>query len=220
MKLFHLRERGIPVGRGLASVLLDRLLDVAMLLVMAAAGIAMLGDIPDGVVGAAAAVFFVGGVWLARAFLCGTPAVIIGRVLAPVTPGGVRRRVAALQTDLCQALGELPSRAVAGGILLTVLAWGVNYLANYQMAQALGLPLSFLEVAGLSAVASLVVLVPVSIAGVGTREAAMVWVGVLYGLDEPQAIALSTMFLAFILWNAVMCGTSSFSRHVHRRADP
>ncbi len=214
LKILHLRERGIPTGRALASVLLDRLLDVGLLLVMATAGLALLVGGSDVVVGVAAVGLFVVAIWLAKILVCGAPADQMGRFLAPVAPQKLAEPVARLRCGLCEALDALPRRALAGGVLLTLVAWGINYFANYQLALAIGLPLSYFEVAGISAVASLVVLLPISVAGAGTRDVAMVALLAAYGIGEAQAVALSSMFLVFIVWNALMCGTSSFTRYV------
>ncbi len=214
VKVFQLRERGVPTGRALASVLLDRMLDVAMLLVMATGGLALLVGGNDVLVGVGAILLFLLLVWLSRALVCGAPAEVLAGVLRPLAGQRFRDKVAELRAGLCGALDELQYRALLGGTALTTVAWGINYYANFQLAQALGLPLSYFDVAGISAVASLVVLLPVSVAGAGTRDVAMVGLLAVYGIDQAEAVALSSMFLLFILWNAVMCGAWSLAHRL------
>ena len=135
-KIVHLRQREIPTGRALASVLLDRLLDVAMLLVLAAGALALLAGGADAWVGAGAVLGFLAALLVARALVCGTPGVLLARLVRPVVPTGIVRRVVELRGGLCEALDELPARALVGATALTLLGWSVNYLANWQLALA------------------------------------------------------------------------------------
>jgi hypothetical protein len=205
-KLVHLTRRGVQLGRALASVLLDRLLDVALLLVAAAASVALLAGGPDLVVALGALVAFVAALWLSRQLVCGAPARLAARLLAPLTPARLCERVATIRAGLCAALDELRAGALLASGALTVAAWGVNYLGNTIMAWSIGLPLGVMDIAAVTAVASLVSLLPVSVMGAGTRDVAMVAMLAAYGVGQAEALALSTLFLVFILWNAVMCG--------------
>lgn len=73
------------------------------------------------------------------------------------------------------------------------------------MAKALGLTLSFYDIMCLNAMASLLGLLPISISGLGIREAFFVTVGPSLGLAADAATGLSlTMFVVIYLALAVL----------------
>jgi uncharacterized protein (TIRG00374 family) len=67
----------------------------------------------------------------------------------------------------------IPSFRIFGPFVLSFLAWETAILRAYFCAMALGLPLSFFKFALLAPVMIMVELLPISILGFGTREAAM-----------------------------------------------
>jgi uncharacterized membrane protein YbhN (UPF0104 family) len=89
--------------------------------------------------------------------------------------------------------------------LLTAVSWGVTYGANYCFGLSLGLPLSYFEMAGISAVCSLVASMPISIAGAGTRDAALIAILAGYGIGSAEAVALSTLMLSNVLFAGGVC---------------
>ena len=69
-----------------------------------------------------------------------------------------------------------------------------------------------IELAGISALASLVTLLPISVLGAGTRDLALIVLLAPYGIGRVEALALSTLFLALALANAFMCLPTLFVR--------
>ncbi len=67
------------------------------------------------------------------------------------------------------------------------------FLARYVIALSLGLPLSFFDVALISVLMAIVTFLPISIAGLGTREAAVVYLFSLFGLDKETAVLFSLL---------------------------
>jgi uncharacterized protein (TIRG00374 family) len=84
-------------------------------------------------------------------------------------------------------------------ISLTMLAWGFNILAAQFSARALALPLSLWQSAACFCLSTLFTLIPVSVAGIGTRELAMVYLFSCLGLPAEQALAFSFLLLGFLL---------------------
>jgi uncharacterized membrane protein YbhN (UPF0104 family) len=93
----------------------------------------------------------------------------------------------------------------ARAALLTAVSWAVTYAANYCFGLSLGLPLSYFELAGISAVCSLVASLPISIAGAGTRDAALIAILAGYGVGSAKAVALSTLMLSNVLFAGAVC---------------
>jgi uncharacterized membrane protein YbhN (UPF0104 family) len=87
----------------------------------------------------------------------------------------------------------------------SVCAW----MANHLLVRSLGLPLGPLETAGVSAAAGLATLLPVSVLGIGTRDAALLLLLARYGVTAEDAIALATLFLFLNVWTGLTCGVGT-----------
>lgn len=87
---------------------------------------------------------------------------------------------------------------MTGGVLawvvgLTVLAYGLYFLQAYWLAKSMDLPLDMLHTSFAMALGGLVSLLPISISGLGTREAVLVsYLGRL-GIQAEQALSLSLL---------------------------
>ena len=195
-------DRGMPLRRAVASVLVDRVFDVG---IAAAAALLYAAAIARG--GAAAAV-------VAGASALGL--VMIARALPRIAGARARRFRALLPgprwSDLAsEGAAALVSRGslLRAGVLTTAGAAAV-WASNHLVVVRLGLPLGPLETAGISAVAGLATLLPVSVLGVGTRDAALLVLLARYGVGPGDAVALATLFLLLNVWTGLACVVALF----------
>jgi uncharacterized membrane protein YbhN (UPF0104 family) len=93
------------------------------------------------------------------------------------------------------AMRELFGPRLALGAAATVAAYGLMFVQCWLIARSLGIPLGLGAVAGLMALANLAAFLPISILGVGTRDAVLVALFAHLGLPAEQAVALSFGFL-------------------------
>ena len=103
----------------------------------------------------------------------------------------------------------------AAAVMLSVRglrAWGVSFCAyavyfysNMLILNACGVDVDYFTTAFLFSVVGLVLLLPISIAGLGTREATMVFLLSPYGFDSSQVVAatLCQFAIYFLLLGAV-----------------
>jgi len=97
--------------------------------------------------------------------------------------------------ELRAGLRQLSLPWLLAGMGLTVLAYGIFFGQCYLLALALRLKVSFAQVSFAVALGSLVTLLPISISGLGTREAAIVTY--LGTVGVPAEMALSFSLLVF-----------------------
>lgn len=199
-KAAPLTRLGVPRGKAVASVLVDRFWDVG--------------------IGAVAALLY------AIAVTLGTRAVAVGAgvvVLVLVAAAGF---LAGAEPEL-ERSAQTGSLSGIRGILLhslaavaspmsflrtgalTSLAALAAWIANHLLVVSLGLPLGPLETAGISAAAALATLLPVSVLGVGTRDAALLLLLAPYSIGSSEAVALSALFLGLNVWTGLACGVAS-----------
>jgi hypothetical protein len=93
---------------------------------------------------------------------------------------------------------------LAWPVTLTFLAWGFNILAAHFTSRSLVLPLSLWQAGACFCLSTLFTLIPVSVAGIGTRELAMVYLFSCLGLPSEQAVAFSFLLLGFLLTHSVI----------------
>ena len=75
--------------------------------------------------------------------------------------------------------------------LISLVAYSGYFFSDQLILRACGVPVSFCTVAFLFSFIGLILLLPLSIAGLGTREAAMVFLLAGYGFDNSDVLAAS-----------------------------
>jgi hypothetical protein len=184
---------GIPLGAAVRSVLLDRASGfIVMVAIYAASLPALLRALPDP--GAQASIVAVLGVALAG--LLALPLIHFLPARLMHLPG-----LAAL-VDLSRAAQRLIAdpRRCAAMLGLSILAVGLAIFAFKLVGDSLGVPLSLVTWLIIVPPVSLIQLAPVSLAGWGLREAAMVVVLAGFGVSAAAALAISVLMgLALIV---------------------
>ena len=198
----------VGYGGGLASVLLDRLCDLALLVLLGVLGLVALFPAAAAAsaawLGAAAATLalLVGLGWLASSSrFADLRARAIGWL-----PGRAAARVSGLAREFGEAVRDVRAGTLALALALTLLAWVVGFYGNYLVSESLGLGMGYLEILGISAICSLVSLLPISILGAGTRDAALIVLLAPYGKSASEAVAFSVLLLGLTLWLSLACG--------------
>ena len=194
-KAMRLRAEPGSLGVALASVMLDRasgLVALAMIGLVGAGAQFAAGD-HGRVVGAGAA--------LAILVLGGTVAALaLGqRLRGRPQPVGVnlRERIAG---TLRNAVVAARDRRVAGtAIFLGLIVQGLLLLANVLLAAGMRIDVPIAAVAALLVIVSLAAALPLSINGVGFREAAYVWSLGAYGVGHDRALAFALLMLGLLL---------------------
>ncbi|MGM0575508.1 MAG: lysylphosphatidylglycerol synthase transmembrane domain-containing protein [Myxococcota bacterium] len=192
VKVAFVRDLGHPMGRALFGSVLDRLFDLVALPAVVVAGMALHGAAFSheiGVVGWAAVLALAGAVllWKARRLL-----VVPVRVLMPES---LREQARLTLDDFFAEFGRLGWRdwALHGGV--TATCWVLYAAALYLLVLALDLPLEPVYTGIAVLTAALVGLLPITVSGVGTRDAVLAAFLARVGLGTADAIALSTLVL-------------------------
>jgi uncharacterized membrane protein YbhN (UPF0104 family) len=193
---------GYPLGRGLVSVVLDRLFDVAVLILLAASGLLFLGadfagELP-------VLVLLLGGT-LAGLVTLSLPAMRT-RLLNIALRLFLSRKASsnrALQREEAEAEEKLRPVNFAPVFGATLLASALALFRIWLLALALGMNLNPLQVVAVSSLATVVSLVPVSVAGIGARDVALVAILDKLGYLHEKAISLSVFILLLNLVNLV-----------------
>lgn len=196
--LYARDERGLPWSQALAGAVLDRLFDVACMGLVALWALAHLGWMGDWGEGALSSgrgwalgglFFAVGaGTWFAGRALLRSP--------SDRAPLG---RLAAFLRRMGRQVGVLFRAAGKSALALTLLAYAIYFAQTICIAQALYLPLSAADVVASIALVGLASFLPLSVAGLGTREGLLALIMAHRAVPESleAALAYSALFFAF-----------------------
>lgn len=197
----------MPYSAGLATSVVDRLCDFYVLLIFVTFGIAHFASIfGDELLAIAVAACMIMALTPLLLLIPKLADGFLGRIYARVAQdrdaAGLSRFLAALRLQLGWP------QAIA--VPLTVAAFLVNYLQGWLTALALGHQLSYIDVAAMLSVTSLLSLLPISISGVGVRELFLALLfpvlgfsaeqGVAYGLGVFVVMYLVLLIPGFIAW--------------------
>ncbi len=211
VKAFYLKqESGITIGEAVSSVLVDRLFDLYALIGAGGCGLIMFAH-------------FVRLPGWALALVC---AGIVASLLMLWPPFGrlalrvltsmpiIKRHAHRLAPEVERFYANLlqllkPQLLVA--VLLTVSAHAIFYTQCYLLVLALDLPLEYSFVLFSMSLVNLVNLLPVSISGLGTREAILSLLFGSAGLDSGMAIAYSVLVVLTFYVGAGIMGAAAWS---------
>jgi len=208
------RDRGVGLGRAASSVIADRLLDAVALASVAAIG----------------AIFLPGpnALWLAAAGF--VAAAMAAWFLFRTTRSGMGRkgaerivrkfgRMGAAGEEVGAALDglvDLARPALAVSVVLTAGATLITFLQGYLVARSLGLNVGFGTLSVALAAVSITSLLPVTVAGFGTREGTLLLFLGPGGIGNHQIIAFSLAYFVIISGSLALLGAAAW---VMRPAD-
>ncbi len=179
---------------GLWTSAIDRLYDVAILLVLG---------------------MTIATAWGPR----GVPRLLVAFALGGTVLGAfaARRRLFGLAASLLprfpQAADALHGSVGAAGVA-TIVATIIAYGRFELLVAALGLPLAWPQVFIAFVLSSAVAALPLSVAGLGTRDLALVGYLRGCGVSSADAIALSSLCLSLFLWNGLIAACLWFAKPV------
>jgi glycosyltransferase 2 family protein len=194
VRTLGLRRHAVPGTTVLASVVMDRVLGVVSVLLLGIASVAWLNaPVPSGV----SVVLILGGlvsVGMALVIFVDPVAGLAGRIVA-LLPGALLRRLTQGLLDAIRSyrhhhgvLGAVTVASVAVQVLRVLQAWCLGRSLGIDS----GIALYFVTIP----VILLIMLLPITVNGLGTGQAAFLWTFGAAGVPRPQIFVLSVLFIA------------------------
>lgn len=198
VRAYGLAQLNVPTAPAVASVLMDRLLGVLSIAIVGVIGLLLAPSQGDLIATWAVAVSLIaaaGACAVGAAIVFSDRAATVAQRIALRLPVAFARRIAAELTSATRAYARFHTE------LLNVLAGSVGVqilrvLQAWCLGRALGIDASVVTYFAFVPLILLVMLLPVSINGIGTSQAAFVWFFGRAGVPSADAFALSVLFLA------------------------
>jgi hypothetical protein len=204
-----LMERGASAGIALASGILDRLIDVfVVLLVAAVLGALVIGNVQ--VAALALGLMIAGGAatWIFLTALgAPNPSPRVIALFDAITRVRFLRPWHNFVRDLAKGMHPMAQpKRLAEALLWTLLGWFFYFEALFILADGLKIDVARSVLTGTAAFAALSSLLPFTISGLGARELIYITVLQRYGIENEPAVAMSLLHLMIMTVSAAVFG--------------
>ncbi len=199
----------VPLGTAASSIVVERLLDTLIVVLMISASVGGSPEVSEraALFGLLALFSFVVLLFFAR-YPQLAHRILDG--LLRLLPILGRLPLKALLNDLLAGLQPLAHiRALLSILFWTAVAWGVSLFGYYCLHLALGIKTDYLRSVPLGvSLAALALALPVSIAGLGSFEGAIVVSGNIVGMEPLESVSLGFLFhgvsvLSYAIWGTI-----------------
>ena len=196
-------DKGISLSKGMSSVLVDRLFDLYLLIILGLIGIwkfDILGKLSNT------------SLFLLIIFVL-FPLIILNKQLMGKVIGLIykfvikkkaqlRDKIEERFEDFYNGINQLINLKLIFSAFLTCLSYSVFFIQCYLIAIAMGISINFITITLFMAISNLISFIPISISGLGTRDAILIYLFSL--IDLNPELAVSYAFLVFITF--FVCG--------------
>jgi uncharacterized protein (TIRG00374 family) len=194
-KVFHLKkDKNVSFSKGSSSVFVDRMFDLLILISMACVGglaLALSWNIL--IVIFAFLLLFLAIIFAFMNELIGKKVMSI--LFSMFLPRRIKELAKVRFSSFYSGIEQLKNAKIVYPLSLSLLSYLLFFTQSYLIAKSLNIPISFLNVAFSISTANLVSLIPISIAGIGTRDATLISIFSVLNLSKESAMAFSIMFL-------------------------
>ena len=206
LKAVYLKsDKGISLSKGMSSVLVDRLFDLYLLIILGLIGIwkfDILGKLSSTSLLLLIIFILFPLLILNKQFMGKIISLIYNSVIKKKVQLKDKIKIVEKFEDFYNGINHLINLKLIFSALLTCLSYSVFFIQCYMIAIAMGLSINFITITLFMAISNLISFIPISISGLGTRDAALIYLFSLINLT-PE-LAVSYAFLVFITF--FVCG--------------
>lgn len=206
IRVYYLRDIiKKPLGFCGSSILIDRMLDFLALLLFAMAGILLISSNYMWLFWLLAVGFIISLVSFAFLINQDKNKFILKFIYKYFVPQKFKALAKENYLDFYENIPKI--RTLFYPIFLTIISWMLYYSLPYVFIIALGIKINYIYFVFLYALSTLITLIPISIAGLGTREASLIILLGSYGVTASEVVIMS--LLSFVLF-MVITGVSGW----------
>jgi uncharacterized protein (TIRG00374 family) len=209
----YVMERGGGIGKGLLTAVVDRVYDVVFLALFG--GFASLWLSYHYTVKLPLVTVLLGLVFLIFLMFLLLNQRIMKAIIKPafnfMLPSAVQDDVAFHFDEFFKGLKDFSWGIHLKCFLITIACWVYKWSLLYLMALALGIDVPVFFMFAVGAMAVIVSLIPISMSGLGTREAVMIFFLSHYKISPEATVALSLLFVGFSFLSVIIASAISLA---------
>ena len=196
IKVLYIQNRGHSFGKSFVSVFVDRTFDLLSLILIGYVSMFVFITLFE------REIFILSSIFLAIALLFIFLIVDMRKnrrflrwIYTFFVPERYKKDIKINFDDFFRDLGLLKMQGLFLAAIITIVVWGIYFVMAYLFALSLNIDIPFLYLATCVAISAVITLIPISISGIGTRDATLIILFSYLGLSKESAIAFSMMIL-------------------------
>jgi uncharacterized protein (TIRG00374 family) len=211
IRAFYIRDEQCTLGKALSSVVTDRLIDIVMLFAFAFIGI-LVFSLLFHIQVLSTSLLILLSVAIALAVYIVTNKNLLSQILRPFfnvfIPQHHKKTVSEYYHEFFSGLTIFfhDKKTFSLVIIVGILSWLPPFVYAYLLALSIGINLDISFFVIVIPIISLLDLLPISISGIGTRDAALIFLFGLQGISAESAVAFSLLYLFMSYWLIALIG--------------
>jgi len=193
------KNNNIPFGKANASIVTEKMLDLLVLFIFATIGILLFMDFLFGLL--FYSIFFLAIILALCIFILrkNLNYRFFGFIYHSFLPDSMKGKAKNFYNSFYEH--QLRKRDLLMVFIVTIIIWFLIYTQAFFIAKAVSIEIPYLYFVFIFSIATIVGLLPISVSGLGTREAALVFLFgfFLIAAEEIIVISLSSFFIATII---------------------
>jgi len=195
-KALYLTKRGYSLGKASASVVFDRLIDIFILLLVGYGSImAFLSVIEKKATYLVMILGLLAGIAIGLFLHPGSRERMRRFLFKVLMPKAGKEKLKFNVDEFFESLKDYKLRKMAYPMTLTVISRFIYFLITFIFAKSLSIPISFFYNVVCVSFATFMAMLPISVAGLGTRDATLILLFSLVGLSKERAVGFAATIL-------------------------
>lgn len=194
-KIALLKRKGLSIEQSVPSIIMDRAMDVMFILAVSLIGFILFFKQFK------VAIWSLSLILLAIVFF-----ILLGYFESPFIPSFIKK----FFKYAMYPKYNRPFFTFFSGIILTVFSWLLYFFQIYLMAIAIGLKIPIFTVSIMTSVVSALSFLPITISGIGTRDATFIYFFNKLGYEKEEAVSLSILILLTFVVNGLFGWIAGF----------
>ncbi|WAC05027.1 MAG: lysylphosphatidylglycerol synthase transmembrane domain-containing protein [Methanoregula sp.] len=218
IRVLYIQDDGCGLGKSLATVVIDRLIDIILLFSIALVGVYGFSvfyhiEIISVSTFALLIVGIIAGIYIVL------NKSVLSALLKPFfnlfVPQHLKGKISLYYNDFFTGLFAfyLDHRRFYSSIFVGLISWIPPFIYGYLLALSIGIDAGIFFFILVIPIISLLDLLPISISGIGTRDVALIFLFGLKSISPEQAVAFSLLYLFMSYWLIALIGAGVYFRY-------
>jgi hypothetical protein len=203
-KALYLKKDGYSIGKSLTSVVLDRLTDVVFLLAFVFLGSLLFLDALQKTILIPILCIIITVVLFLMLLKMGLIKWGLNKLFYFLVPEKYQKSWKVNSQDFINGFKDYTLKNYIVIFLITMISYLFYYLQMYLLAKGVGINIHFSYLSVAVTIAGLITLIPISISGIGTRDAALIFLLTPLSVPKEQVIVFSMLILLMVAWGALI----------------